>query len=49
MKVTIDASQRTFVVVCACGWRGLGLSRADAWELARRHELRAHPGDDDTT
>lgn len=49
MRVRIDASARTFVVVCDCGWRGLGMSRADAWDQARRHELRAHPGHEDTT
>lgn len=48
MRVLIDASARTFVVICDCGWRSLGMTRQDAWSQARRHELRAHPGDRDT-
>lgn len=48
MKVHLDASHRTFLVVCECGWRDLTLSRSTAWEKARRHELRAHTGDLDT-
>lgn len=49
MKVRIDASARTFVVVCGCGWRDLALSRAGAWTQARAHELRAHPTETDTS
>lgn len=48
MKVQLDASARTFVWVCDCGARGLEMNRGRAWEAARRHELRAHPGHRDT-
>lgn len=46
MKVRIDRGARTFLPLCACGWRGLpATSHAEALHEARHHERRAHPGD----
>lgn len=48
MKTTIDSSDKTFLPICACGWRGLPtITRSDAWAAARAHELRAHEADHD--
>lgn len=48
MKIKVDASAKTYLPICACGWRGLpGLTHGDALNQARRHEARAHPGDHD--
>jgi len=48
MKLTVDAGGRTWLPLCACGWRGLPcLTRSEALQMGRHHELRAHPGDKD--
>lgn len=47
MNYSIDAG-RTFLPVCACGWRGDPvLTRIKALELLKAHEERAHYGDQD--
>lgn len=46
MRVKIDAGGRTYLPLCACGWRGLpAMDRGSALNEARHHERRAHPGD----
>ena len=48
MKTVIDASDRTFLPICACGWRGLpAITRSAALSDAREHEKRAHEADHD--
>lgn len=48
MKTTIDASHKTFLPLCACGWRGMpALTHAEALREARAHEIRAHEGSHD--
>ncbi len=48
MHVKVDVGGGSWLPVCRCGWRGLpGLSRLEALNEARRHEVRAHPGDTD--
>lgn len=45
-QIRIDAGGRTFLPICACGWRGLPQDDRGAARLAgRHHEQRAHPGD----
>lgn len=47
MRVRVDGGGRTFLPICACGWRGLpGITHGEALREARTHERRAHPGDD---
>lgn len=46
MRVSVDVGGRTWLPLCPCGWRGLpALSRSEALNEARHHEMRAHPGD----
>jgi len=45
MKVRVDASQRTFLGLCACGHRYLALSRVRALERLAEHEERSHAGE----
>lgn len=47
MTYQLDCSSTSTVVTCgACGWRTLaGVGRLAAWQSARAHELRAHPGE----
>ena len=50
MRWRIDDSTVTHLAVCSCGWRGTPAGSHMAALLdAKRHELRAHPGDSDTT
>ena len=42
----IDASERSTVILCDCGWRAGALDRGSAWRLAADHERGAHPNED---
>lgn len=42
--INIDASDRSFLVVCSCGYRDICSSRMIARAAAAMHEERAHPG-----
>lgn len=49
MRTRVDQGDwraRVAVALCACGWRGLGVSRLAALERAADHERVCHPGDD---
>lgn len=43
-RITIDASDRTFLAVCECGWRKLTAARTQA-EIQAEHHARAHHDD----
>ena len=43
-RIRLDASDRTVLAVCTCGWRDLALTRAAAMKKALEHERNVHPG-----
>lgn len=45
-RITLDVSPSGVVVACRdCpDWRAFRFARKEAWQAARAHELRAHPG-----
>lgn len=45
MRLKVDQSPCSAVVVCACGWRAIAWDRVDALVLAAEHERQVHPRD----
>lgn len=45
MRLKVDQSAASAVVVCGCGWRAIALDRHRALELAAEHERQVHPRD----
>ena len=48
-RQTVDATKSSALVVCSCGWRHMTSDRGIAWQVAHRHALDMHRGDDDGT
>jgi hypothetical protein len=48
-RQTVDATRSSALAVCTCGWRQMTSDTGIAWQIAHRHALAIHPGDDDGT
>ncbi|MCI6557776.1 hypothetical protein [Schaalia hyovaginalis] len=42
-RIRLDASDRSVLAVCTCGWRDLALNRSAAMKKALEHETNVHP------
>ena len=45
MRLKVDATRWSAVVVCECGWRAGAGDRPEALRLAAQHERQCHPLD----